>query len=327
MSLIQLHQIKTIDIETTSYCNLHCPQCDRFDRKGRENKYMELAHLDFNRIGKNLMLDQLTGLEQILLEGDHGDPLMHPDIQGIIEFFAKVKTVHLVTNASLRDTRWWQKLAAQKNLTVTFSIDGLADTLDFYRINADFDKIMANARAFISAGGRARWKFIVFHHNEHQVEAARSLSQQLGFEQFEAKPSNRNFYEEDKLPIYVDGQYQGRVLQMSSSVKSRSPSYKVMLQKIDSGQYQSPTCSWLQRGAIYIDYLGNVIPCCMTSGLMWRKDISGQLWQRLIGDVSAVNLYHHDITGILQSEFYQNNLENSFLDVKTVHHACVSNCS
>ena len=55
--MIPIHDIRSIIIEPTSYCNLHCPQCDRFDRQGRLNKHMELRHLDFGQIGKNLNLE------------------------------------------------------------------------------------------------------------------------------------------------------------------------------------------------------------------------------------------------------------------------------
>jgi MoaA/NifB/PqqE/SkfB family radical SAM enzyme len=41
--------------------------------------------------------------------------------------------------------------------------------------------VIENASAFINAGGRAQWNFIVFKHNEHQVEEVRQLGKNLGF--------------------------------------------------------------------------------------------------------------------------------------------------
>ena len=52
---------------------------------------------------------------------------------------------------------------------------------------------MENAQAFIDAGGRARWDFIVFAHNEHQVEDAEALAKKMGFEKFQYKKSARFF--------------------------------------------------------------------------------------------------------------------------------------
>lgn len=325
--MIDIQNIKLIDIETTSHCNLHCPQCDRFDLTGKENKYMELKHLDFARLRDNLNLDKLVSLETILLEGDHGDPLMHPDILDIIGFFKDIKQVKLVTNASLRSVSWWQQLAKIKNLVVTFSIDGLEDTLDFYRINADFDKVIANATAFIQSGGRAIWKYVVFQHNEHQVDRARQLAQELGFEEFETDVSNRNFYNKQEFPIFVDGIYQNRNLKIASTTRARPTTKDIMIKQEESSTFKSPECRWLKSGSVYIDYCGNLIPCCMTSGLMWRKDISAQLWQKIVGDLDSINLYKNDLSTILDSKFYQEKLQNSFREIRTVHHICVGNCS
>lgn len=325
--MIRIQDIRAIDIETTSYCNLHCPQCDRFDRQGRQNKYLDLQHLDFRTIGRNFNLHKLTSLESVLLEGDHGDPVMHPDIEYIIQYFRDIKHTMLVTNGSLRGRDWWSNLARFPNLAVTFSVDGLQDTLTQYRIHADFDRIMRNAQAFIDAGGRAVWKFIVFHHNQHQVDQARELATQMGFADFVSTVSDRNFYDQDEFPVYIDGEYQGHNLKMSTLTKTRPHSRTIMMQQVQRSSFSPVTCEWARQKQIYIDYLGNLIPCCMTSGLMWRKDISGQLWQRIVGDQESINLYHCELSDILQSDFYQHRLHDSLQSVKTVHHACVGNCA
>jgi MoaA/NifB/PqqE/SkfB family radical SAM enzyme len=325
--MILPEQITLLDIELSSHCNLHCPQCDRFDQQGFRNKYMDLAHLDFFQIADHLDRDRMHNLETVCLEGDHGDPVMHPGVAKIIDYWSDVKHIDLVTNGSLQTMTWWKDLARFSNLTVTFSIDGLRDTNAIYRINSNFDKIIANARSFIDAGGRAIWKYIVFKHNQHQVEQARQLAQDLGFVDFHTQVSNRNFYQNNELPIMVNGVYQGTNLEMASSVETRKTTRVMMLEKLNDSQFRSPTCSWLQQGSIYIDYLGNLIPCCMTSGLMWRKDISGQLWQKIVGDPDSINLYHYRLTEILQSDFYQQRLAASFRDISTVHHTCYGNCS
>ena len=325
--MIPIQDICYFDIEPTAYCNLHCPQCDRFDRQGFENRYMKLQHLDFDKIKHNINLDQLVGLQEVILSGDHGDPAMHPDIEKIIEFFQRIKQVRLVTNGSLRSEKWFQSLTRFKNLSVTFSVDGLKDTLQEYRINADYDKIMANARAYIKAGGSAAWKFVVFHHNQHQIEQARELASQMGFKEFWNEVSNRNFYDQDEFPVFIDGKYQNRNLKMSTLTQTRHDSRTIMIQQVTGSNFKPVTCGWARQKWMYIDYTGNLLPCCMTSGLMWRKDISGQLWQKIVGDPDSINLYHHELSEILKSDFYQHRLHDSLQSIKTVHHACVGNCS
>lgn len=48
---------------------------------------------------------------------------------------------------------------------------------------------MTNAKAFIDAGGRAEWDYLIFKHNEHQVDEAKELSNKMGFHSFVPKKS------------------------------------------------------------------------------------------------------------------------------------------
>ena len=52
---------------------------------------------------------------------------------------------------------------------------------------------MESASYYISAGGKAVWDYIVFAHNEHQVEKAKKLAFKIGFKQFIIKKTGRFF--------------------------------------------------------------------------------------------------------------------------------------
>ena len=52
---------------------------------------------------------------------------------------------------------------------------------------------MTNVKSFIQAGGEAHWEFLVFKHNEHQVEEARNLAREMGFKEFYLKKRRRAF--------------------------------------------------------------------------------------------------------------------------------------
>ena len=68
-----------------------------------------------------------------------------------------------------------------------FSIDGLEDTNHLYRRNVKWEKVIENARSFITAGGKAHWDMLVFEHNKHQVDEAKSYANKLGFVWFRSK--------------------------------------------------------------------------------------------------------------------------------------------
>ena len=57
-------------------------------------------------------------------------------------------------------------------------------------------------KLLLMQGGIAQWDYIVFKHNEHQVEEARKLSKELGFFEFQIKKTSRFFktlYENDEF--------------------------------------------------------------------------------------------------------------------------------
>lgn len=92
---------------------------------------------------------------------------------------------------------WWSRIAPLLGECV-FAIGGLQDTHSLYRRGTDFKTVLRNAQAFIRAGGTATWAFVIFKHNEHQVEEARRLSREMGFLSFRLKKTKR-FFEAGKL--------------------------------------------------------------------------------------------------------------------------------
>ena len=52
---------------------------------------------------------------------------------------------------------------------------------------------MDSAQAFIDAGGRARWDYLILGNIQHQVEEAEALSKRMGFEKFMSKKTGRFF--------------------------------------------------------------------------------------------------------------------------------------
>lgn len=205
--MISLNTIKNLTVELTSYCNLHCPQCPRFNDEGFLTKDLVLDHLDFDKFAKNFNLELFPNLEQVIFEGDYGDCTMHPEVDKFIKFFQSVPTLTLVTNGGVRSSQWWKNLAQQSNVKVIFSIDGLAETSKIYRINTDWKKVIENAQSFIKENGYAIWKYIVFKHNEHELEQARNLAKNIGFAEFLPVFTKQRWYSGSSWPVKVEGKY------------------------------------------------------------------------------------------------------------------------
>ena len=196
--MYKANEITTVHLEVTERCNASCPQCARNINGGEVNPQLHNAELSLDDVRTILKPEFIKQLNRLYMCGNYGDPISANDTLEIFEYIrshnAKMQ-LSFHTNASAKTPEWWSRLPAAmgKSHYVVFSVDGLEDTNHLYRQGTVWKNIMRNAEAFIKAGGRARWDFIVFGHNEHQVEEARALAESMGFEKFNVKKSNRFF--------------------------------------------------------------------------------------------------------------------------------------
>ena len=202
MNTFSYEAIEEYQLEITTYCNAACPQCPRNENGGKVNPYLNVCHLDGSVIDKVFPEDLCRRLKQVFFCGSYGDPIMHPDFHNIIyNFRDKAPNLHLYihTNGGVHDEQWWSRLATVlgPNSKIDFGIDGLEDTNHLYRRNVKFEKVMANAKAFIDAGGKAQWNWLVYKHNEHQIPEAKKLAKEMGFEHVASGPMVRSSYHAD----------------------------------------------------------------------------------------------------------------------------------
>ena len=169
-------EIELVHLELTTRCNALCPMCRR-TAFGDVAPGLAMRDLSSSEIKAIFAPHFVRQLRQIDLCGVHGDPVAARSFNQALAWFRQADpglAIEVYTNGALRPARWWADLARSfPMLKVVFAIDGLEDTHEIYRRGASFDKVVENARAFIDAGGRAQWDFLVFRHNEHQVDEAR----------------------------------------------------------------------------------------------------------------------------------------------------------
>ena len=151
--------------------------------------------------------------------GTHGDPMMCKDVLEITRYVCEAGCdVLFNTNGGMRDENFWKQMAEVLKINppmgghrrVIFSIDGLHDTNHLYRVNVPYEKAMRNAKTYIDAGGKASWDYLIFRHNEHQIEEAQKISREMGFEYFVPKKAlgfsrDRNGNLRNKIVRGADG--------------------------------------------------------------------------------------------------------------------------
>ncbi|MDF0668797.1 MAG: radical SAM protein [Nitrospira sp.] len=281
-------EIDHVHLEPTTRCNAACPMCARnlYGRTAPELKQLELSEENVRLI---LPAEFLAHVRSVDLCGAYGDPIVASELLGIIRHLrprASDRKVTVFTNGGVRPLAWWRELAEAigPSGVVVFAIDGLEDTLSVYRRGVCFESVIERARAFIEAGGRARWDFLVFLHNEHEVKQARMLSQQLGFEEFCLKRSSRflkSAYEYvpelegrvdlEKFPIFDATGRQVGTLRPPRDPKLMNDT---LLRYISHPEPQrglellfdrtAIRCRVQESRSVFVSASGQVFPCCWT---------------------------------------------------------------
>jgi len=250
------NEITTVHLEVTERCNASCPQCARNINGGEVNPQLHDAELSLDDVKTILKPEFIKQLKRLYMCGNYGDPISARDTLEIFEYVRSHNDkmqLSFHTNSSAKTPEWWSRLPAAmgKNHYVVFSVDGLEDTNHLYRQGTVWKKITENAQAFIQAGGRARWDYIVFGHNEHQVEEARALAESMGFEKFNIKKSNR-FFSNTRGAVKTEHQ-----------AGNRKGAETTLLSMPKNPEYQNAALKQLEslskdKGEVSIDFLTTV---------------------------------------------------------------------
>lgn len=172
-----------MEFAITNYCQAKCPACNRTDPDTLElNPWIKLMHFDVDLFKKTITKEyaQRRNLTTFKFCGEAGDPMMHPRVSEFIDHAFDVGALRVTvnTNGGLRNTEWYTLMGEKygESLQIVFGIDGVDhETNNKYRIGVDTDKAFKNMIAFHEAGGDAKWQFILFDFNYHQLPEAADI--------------------------------------------------------------------------------------------------------------------------------------------------------
>ncbi len=266
-----------VHIELSNKCNAMCPQCGRNTSANGELRLQagmqttELRLEDIEKIFDDEFWNTHT-ITNVRFVGNYSDPIATKDLHEIVEFFIfnnpDIK-VAISTNGSLKTEDWWYHFGSMfnnKHRRVIFALDGTDNiTHNLYRHRTNYDKIIRNAKAFISAGGHAEWSFIVFKHNEHQLNKAKELSQEYGFKKFNTVWTTR-FHNGKGFKKYS---LDGAEYKLEETTKRQMPN----MSKIPwPPEDLDISCKVLKEDyeEIFVDYTGEIVPCCWVGSSLQR---------------------------------------------------------
>ena len=307
--MYELKDIEAIHLEMTEKCNLACLMCDRNVNGGEVNPYLDNRELKFGVIHRAFSPKFIKQLKRVYMCGNYGDPILAADTLQVLKYFRshneKIK-LSVITNGCSRPTLWWKELAKVVN-SVRFGIDGLEDTHKIYRQNAIWSLIIRNAKAYIDAGGYAIWDYLVFGHNEHQVEEARKLANKLGFKEFVVKKTGRFF---SNIKLANKDEHHGLKRPSEENTNKSVGKVAQLEQKYGSlDNYLDQVaidCKVQKNREIYISAEGVVLPCCWLAGQMYKWYLptkSSEVWRCV--DKNLHNIRFYTLNEIFKSGLFK----------------------
>lgn len=252
--MLNLIDVNSFLIEHTSRCNLRCPMCARTGNETITNGDIQVE--DYKRLFNKTLCNSIS---YISMCGCYGDPVASPTLLESVKYLrSNDVSVNIHTNGCLRESNWWRELAKtiDRKSVVIFAIDGITNEINkINRVNSNLKIIMRNVKAFIDAGGYARWDFLIFDHNKHQLEDAKKMAEDMGFFIFNARNTTAGVNNQH----FRDSMYENKYDGYSEQFKNLLKKYGCWKNYIDQTEID---CKAIRRKELYIDYQLNLWPCC-----------------------------------------------------------------
>jgi len=299
--------VERVHLELTNRCVLACSRCSRTGYQLARRKGDLSLELVQKVIGPE-------GPPHLTVCGNYGDAIYHPRLHEVLAWIKQHPVqVDLTTNGSHRPVSWWTQTVAllDRRDRITFSIDGLEDTNDLYRINSRWSDVLAAVKTAVGHT-RVRWKVIVFRHNEHQLDAIQELARELGVDQVRINKSARFRLDRADPLRPADPRWVG--------VRSRNQS--IIKRRLKTGELDGvrilPNCRSGQE--VFVSFEGKVYPCC--SCAMFETSEAAE-WFGSLGQIN--DLARRSLEGILLDPVWEA-LAEQWSDPRACPASCVKRC-
>jgi len=237
-------------VEPTNFCNLKCPLCPSGNGDmTRPRGTMELAH--FEKVIKE-QADHLF----LLMLWNQGEPFINKQLTNMI----RIATAHNVPTLTSTNVHYIKTPEIAEDIVdsglseIIVSLDGVtSESYVKYRVGGNFDRVLDGIRLLVKAKEKLgathpviHLQFIIMKHNEHEIEAARKLSRDLGVDRLSLKTAQ--VYTEEEAQTYLP----------TDENLSR---YDYDAEKLATKSKITNSCRHLWYSTV-INWDGAVSPCC-----------------------------------------------------------------
>lgn len=266
-----------VSIEPTTSCNLRCPQCPSGLRSFSRPTGM-LQQPVFERVISEL--HRSTGYVTLYFQGE---PYLNNKFLDMVQYAAS----HKMYTATSTNAHYLNRENAEKTVKsgldrLIISIDGtVQETYGKYRIGGKLEKVLEGTRELMEAKRRMKsstphviWQFIVFKHNEHELETVKKMAVEYGVDELAIKSAQVYDYETGSELIPENSEY---------SRYEKQPEQYTFKNKLLNH-------CWRLWHSCVITWDGKVVPCC------FDKD----------GTYRLGNLESESFSSIWQNDAYRN---------------------
>ena len=278
---------KFVQLEPVGQCNLRCRMCP-IQFRGDGSPGGPPAFMSYELFCR--LVDGFPALTELHLQG-LGEPLMHPRFFDMVRY-ASSRGIEVSTNTNMTvlSERRAEECVASGLARVHASLDGAsAETYEFIRVRARFERVLRNLRHLAEAKARLRGArpeirlvAVAMRRNLDELPALVRLAHELGIAHVSVQHLCHDFGEsslpeqyrpmrafvEDETLLHEDPE---RVRRAFDGARAAAAELGVALRLPNvrprghaSAVPGRSRCDWPWRGA-YVSWSGEAMPCCMVA--------------------------------------------------------------
>jgi len=292
-------------IETSFACNLSCIMCPM----GAQIKGQGLMSYEtFKKILPDINLFKAVGLSGF------GEPLIHKEIVKMVRDIKKQNIfTNITTNGTLLSSNLTKELIDAGLDLMTFSIDASKkESYEKIRIGSHFETVLKNIETFTDlslkqgSNTHSQWVYILMKNNLDEVLDALLLSKEVGVSRFIAKHMetatdladfSQALFNTFYAPDLTEEEAKKRE-QILQELKNLSEKFKIDLVIHPTTTY---TCIARPPESLFIDYNGNVSPCCYLT----KHSVRTYLINRENKDFIIGNVHQESLAHLMDNKSYQ----------------------
>ena len=247
-----------VSIEPTTSCNLRCPQCPSGLREfTRPTGMLNDAFFQSLILQLKQHLFSLTFYFQ-------GEPYLNPDFLKMVAF-ANAQGIYTITstNAHYLNAESAKATINSRLNELIISLDGSQqESYSKYRVGGQFEKVIEGTQHILQQKKAVKshfphvvWQFIVFKHNESEIQDIKRLGKKLGVNEVRIKTAQIYDYEHGEEWIPENPKY-------SRYEKTKAGTFKIKNKLLNQ-------CWRMWQGCV-ITWDGKVVPCCFDKDAKYR---------------------------------------------------------